>query len=428
MVPFADQGDFFDHAVLTLPMPPPPPGEVPEELQKVIDKACAKKVNERYPTPLALREAIEAAVGTLASDSELADFLKQHFPNNDTVRAGRRQAIDAGIADLARRQWAERKATTRETPAVAPASGTPAAGTPRAGTPVQTPAQPARAGTPVQTPATQPVRAGTPVQTPAAHPHPLPRPIREEPPPEPPKVKAGLGPIIGVTGAVVVIFLGLMWLQSGPKELPPSMRQALADAGTRTPVAEAPDAGPAVTAQAEDAGAPGDAGAAAVAAADSGTPVDAGAAEVAKAPADAGTAAASTSERVSIEVKPACELTIDGKPAGKTPFSGVLSAGRHVVILANKEIALRTSRAIVVTPGQPLEESWSIGRGTITISAPEGAQVFIDDVRIGSAPIRGEVPVYEGSHRISVTVGKARWNDNFYIESGGKKSFNVSMQ
>src|SRR5581483_6614926 len=59
----------------------------PPELEKVIQKACAKKVQDRYPTPLALREAIEAAVGALPSNDELAAWLKELFPGSDEARA-----------------------------------------------------------------------------------------------------------------------------------------------------------------------------------------------------------------------------------------------------------------------------------------------------------------------------------------------------
>ena len=54
--------------------------------------------------------------------------------------------------------------------------------------------------------------------------------------------------------------------------------------------------------------------------------------------------------------------------------------------------------------------------------------MFINDRRIGSAPIRGEIPVYEGSHRISVMVGKARWNEAFNLAAGQRINFNVEMQ
>lgn len=419
VVPYADQGDFFDHAVLTLPMPPPPPGEVPEELQKVIDKACSKKVGDRYSTPLAMKEAIEKAVGgTLISDEELGTYLKEHFPDNDKVRAGRRQALDAGIADLARRQWAERKTTTVETPVA------------RTGTPVQIPISPTPISVPVvpQSPVVVLPPNPKPIVPPypPAPPTPVAAPARraapEEPPPEPEKVKAGLMPIIGVTAVVALVFLLIVWSQSGPKELPPSMKAAMAaDAGSFTkpvppPVvaAEVPDAAVAEV----TGGAAADAGPAPV--------VDAGA--VAKV-IDAGVAAAASADvRLAIDVNPDCELTIDNKPAGKTPWKGALTPGRHLVIIANKDLGIRTARSIVVTAGEQNDESWTIGKGSITIGAPEGAQVFIDDHRIGSAPIRGEVPVYEGSHRILVNVGKAHWSDNFNIESGGKKSFNVEMQ
>ena len=110
VVPWAEQADFFDHAVLTLPLPPAPPGELPEQFEAIIQKACAKKALDRYPTPLAMREALEAAAGSeVATDEELAKFLETLFPQSHQLRSARRHTIDAGIADFVRRQWADQE-------------------------------------------------------------------------------------------------------------------------------------------------------------------------------------------------------------------------------------------------------------------------------------------------------------------------------
>jgi len=113
---------------------------------------------------------------------------------------------------------------------------------------------------------------------------------------------------------------------------------------------------------------------------------------------------------------------------GHTPWRGMLPPGRKVLLLVNKEVGIRTSRAITVTAGEKNDESFTFSQGFVTLSAPEGAQVFVDERRIGSAPIRGEIPVYEGGHRISVTVGKARWSEPFNLNAGQRINFNVEMQ
>ena len=52
----------------------------------VLQKACAKKVNDRYPNPLAFRGAVEAALGPLPSNEELSAWLRGLFPGSDRDR------------------------------------------------------------------------------------------------------------------------------------------------------------------------------------------------------------------------------------------------------------------------------------------------------------------------------------------------------
>jgi serine/threonine protein kinase len=379
-VPFSDQKDFFDHAVLTLPLQPPPPGEVPEALEKVLFKACSKKVTDRHATPLQLREEIERAMGEpLPSNEELAAFLRTFFPGTDAIRAARRQAIDAGVADYARRVWAEKK----QEPVFTPGGGTPLL-------PPSAPVPPAPAPL-------------------AAKPRPAPAPIRPSvPEPEEsqhPQPSAQRTPmILGAVGLVVVVAIG--WaISKANQPLPPS--RAVVEREVRTPAAATPapvpvvpDAGPAE--QAPDA-------ASVKPVVDAGPPIP-------------------ESFFVSIDAHPDVDLSLDGKLLGRTPWKGSLPPGRKVLQLSNKELGIKTVRAISVSAAEKNSENFTFAQGFVTLSAPEGAQVFVDERRIGSAPIRGEIPVYEGGHRISVTVGKARWNEQFNLNPGQRINFNVQIQ
>ncbi|HLL56258.1 MAG TPA: protein kinase, partial [Myxococcaceae bacterium] len=105
LVPFGDEPD-FDKAVVNKPLDLERES-IPKPLVGVLAKATAKRANARFPTALAFREAIERAMGGLATNEELAAYLKPFFPEADHVRAARRREIDAGIAELARRQWEE---------------------------------------------------------------------------------------------------------------------------------------------------------------------------------------------------------------------------------------------------------------------------------------------------------------------------------
>ncbi|MEW5740413.1 MAG: protein kinase [Myxococcota bacterium] len=404
-VPWADQGDFFDHAVLTLPLPPAPPGDIPEALEAVIQKACAKKASERYPTPLALREAIEAAMGAeIASTEELAKYLDTLFPQSHQLRADRRHTIDAGIADFVRRQWAE-KERTETTPmmrAVVPPSEPPK---PAAPTPIATPA----AAAPPKAP-----------HAPAHHP-PAQRAIesQDEEEAEAPSEGSNTPWLILLAVFIAVIAGWWAWRKANepipgaepPPSLTPTRPVAKEDAGL--PVAAPVDAGAAEV----DAGvveAPLDAGPAPEAP-DAGSPaVDAGAV----APADV---------EVRIESRPSAELFLEGQSLGRTPWVGRLPPGRKVFRFENKPALLNAFRTLTLK-AEPVSETFTFEKGKVSVKAPEGAAIFIDGTRVGTAPIRGEIPVYEGSHRISVTYGKAKWSEPFTLYAGQPVTFNVELQ
>ncbi|MEO6953927.1 MAG: serine/threonine-protein kinase [Polyangia bacterium] len=57
--------------------------DVPDALQKVLDRALCRDLTDRYPTALALREAIEQICRTMqleSSDLRLTRYMAQHFP------------------------------------------------------------------------------------------------------------------------------------------------------------------------------------------------------------------------------------------------------------------------------------------------------------------------------------------------------------
>lgn len=400
-VPWAEQADYFDHAVLTLPLPPATPGDLPENFEPIIQKACAKKALDRYQTPLAMREALEAAAGTeIATDEELSKFLETLFPQSHELRAARRHTIDTGIADFVRRQWAEQE--RRETVPMMRAIDVPASMIPP-GVPAPKPPAPPKS-----------------VVAPPAPP----KPAWTQPPEddeEPQKDQGSSMPWL-IALAVFIAIISGWWawkkanepipgvdiLEQPPKAAvapldagpPPELAVAVVDAGEETSqdAGEAPleDAGLAVTPEVIDAG--------------------------------ASVVAAVVSEvPVSIQCSPPVELLLEGKSLGRTPWSGKLPPGRKVFTLQNKALGISTTRAITLK-AEPVEESYTFEKGFVTVQAPEGAAVFIDGTRIGTAPIRGEIPVYEGSHRIQVTVGQSKWAEPFTLYSAQRVSFNVEIQ
>jgi eukaryotic-like serine/threonine-protein kinase len=389
-VPWADQNDFFDQAVLTLPLPPATPGLIPAALEPIIEKACAKKASERYPTPLALREAIEAAVGTeVASVEELSTWLDSLFPQSHQLRADRRHTIDAGIADYVRRQWAdqERKPPTGLTPVAAP---------------VVLPKPPA------------PTVPGRPVTRPTA-----PVVVRHAEPVDDDDDDRNAGRsapwIIGL--AIFVALIAGFWAWRKANAPIPFADRPDDTRPVRTNEPPKVDAG---LIAALDSGAPEVVDASVPSAPDSGaTEVDAGRATV-----DAGPAA---EVAISLESSPAVDILLEGKVIGRTPWSGRLPAGKKVFTLQNKELGIASVRWVTLK-ADPVVERFTFEKGAVTVNAPEGAAIFIDGLRVATAPVTGEIAVYEGYHRILVVVGQSKWNDDFRLAPGQRVNFNVTLE
>ncbi|KFA88559.1 serine/threonine protein kinase [Archangium violaceum] len=100
-MPFQDAQD-SDQAVINRQLPPLP-SDIPRGLAEVVRIATSKRGNERYANPLEFREAVVAAVEGLPSAETFSEFLTQLFPPDRDARATRRQMLEIGLADVARR-------------------------------------------------------------------------------------------------------------------------------------------------------------------------------------------------------------------------------------------------------------------------------------------------------------------------------------
>ena len=386
-VPFESATD-LDQAILAGLPPPIEDPDIPQALKDVVVRSMAKKAPERYATPLAFKEAIEAAMTRLPSNEDFAAYLLDFFPQGEETRAARRREIDAGIADFARRNWDANPST--KMPMLSP-QAIAAAMAP------QKPAAPAPA--PAAKPAAPAARPAAPVQRPPSRPRPADDYDDEPPRREDQKSRA---PVIAVA-ALALAAVAIMWgVSRGSKQtqeplppikipvvkpVPPPEPVAVVDSGPTEPRVTAPP------------------------------PVD-----VVAPP-----RAADEPSVLELTVEPAMDIAIDGKPAGRSPFRQQVAPGRHVVQLTNKAKGISTSRVVIVRPKGTTSEEITLGRGTLNLSAPEGAVVFLDGDRIGYAPIR-EVPIWEGNHRIVVAVGKAKWEESFYVKAGQPVSFNVHTE
>jgi serine/threonine protein kinase len=405
-IPFKDAPD-PDTATLTEPLPHLPPN-IPKGLDAVVQKATAKRANERYPSALALRDAIVEVMGDLPQQDVLSVFMNRLFPAKDQARAGRTQVIELGIEQALRRS----ETNWPTAPVAAPA-------TPSKAKPVtQPPAPSARPAAPApQAPAASAPKTGSAPTIPPAAPA-----VSASVPPAPvapsPAVAAAsetAAPARAPRRSVVPLVLASMALLSAAAvvvwrdDLTPRFKALMEmQRGDSELTAIAPIADPLDLA---DAGDLSDAGSMAQPAdmADGG--VDAGMEPV-----------------LELIVDPRVDISLtDGGVLGRTPFTVPMPPGRHVLALTNQSLGIQTARSVTVAPEGRTTQRFYLTKGYVTIRAPEGSTVQVDGRKVGTAPVE-ELDLYEGYHRLVVNVNGARWQKSFQLEPNQRVTFTVDFE
>jgi len=77
----------------------------------------------------------------------------------------------------------------------------------------------------------------------------------------------------------------------------------------------------------------------------------------------------------------------------------MLAPGRHQLDLTNSQLGFRESRGIDVAPGQTTTINVTPPKGVVRISAPDGAEVWVDGQHVGDTPL-GDLPVAIGAREI----------------------------
>ncbi len=380
-VPFKDD-PHFDDAVVNRPFPTLLPEDVPPPLIRVVEQATAKRAYDRFPTARALRDAIERALGVLPAHEELEIFLRRFFPESSPARVARRREIESGIAELSRRE-AEPVAPNAPAPADAPRMASP----PKA------------------------------------------RLFRRQ---------------TGFLLLLAVVLLGLWYASQGDDSVPSKVSVTRrAEAARQEPEAAPPPEAhdeppakdepeqpsemkdPSVERQGSARPPIGTAaGTGAVASEMSASLTGNGkvASEVsAPLPRSPERGAAASLE---LTVEPPVEVRVDGRPAGRSPISLAISPGKHVLQLSDPSRGIHLSRLIQVPANGKTSQRMVIGKGTVEVSAPDGAAISIDGRVVGTAPL-GEISVYEGNHRILATFGTAKWQQAFSVAPNERMTFKI---
>ena len=134
--------------------------------------------------------------------------------------------------------------------------------------------------------------------------------------------------------------------------------------------------------------------------------------------------AAAELPRLELSVTPPVDVSIDGRRVGRSPLTVNLSPGKHKLTLVDASKGINLTRSVTVGRTGKVRQDITIGQGSVSVTAPAGAIIFMDGRQVGAAPVP-DFPVYEGSHRIMVTLGKAKWQQPFSLAGGETMTFNV---
>jgi eukaryotic-like serine/threonine-protein kinase len=355
----------MDHAVVAAPLPLGPEQQMPAELVPVLERATRKRAADRYPTALAFRDAVDQAL-SLAPHGDVAAFMERHFPKENSPRAARSQVLGEALASQARRQ-----ADARTRAAKVP--------TPRA-----MPAVPFEAERGRDWRSAMPLLFGS---------------------------------------VVAVVAVGALWYASRTAQTKPMI---VSPPGTVISGAAAPEPAPAPQPVASrDPGRTETRSDASPPAAKPPPSVPVAAAEPRLPPALG--AARPPSTLLELSVEPSVEVTLDGVKVGRSPVTVPAAPGKRVVQLTDRSRGIDVKRAVVVGKEGLTRQSFTIGRGTLTVRMPDGAALSLDGRSMGTKP-PAEIPVYEGTHHLKVTLGDAVWQESFAIRPEQTLKYDVALK
>jgi eukaryotic-like serine/threonine-protein kinase len=360
-----DRESDFDQAVMTSPLPL---DGLSPPVQELLRKATAKRASERYKTALAFRDAVDQVFAPLSTPAQLSELLEHHFPAQDSPRAARKQVLDAALEAHAR-AWAAQPPKPSEAPTI-PISQ-------RELAELEAPKFDWRSKIPLLFGVV--VASALGVAFVLQSRHAVPRPMIVVPPGQE-------RPAAGVNR--------------------PASRVAATTAPVAAPAvdrAPAPAAAPAPTA------APAPGAAAKPAVADSRPP------------------GSFLTTGLEVVTDPPLEVALDKKPFGRTPIVVPATPGRHVLTLSDQAKGINQSRVVTVRKDGVTPLHLTLGRGTLSVRAPQGARVIVDGRVVGSSPV-DDLHLFEGTHHLKVTLGDAVWQQSFQLRSEQSLRYDVELK
>jgi hypothetical protein len=133
---------------------------------------------------------------------------------------------------------------------------------------------------------------------------------------------------------------------------------------------------------------------------------------------------------VSVGGAPSATVFVDGKDMGPAPFKGELSAERHtiearapgfVTVGQTVEVQYKQSMSLVLALSQERHE------GRLRVTAPDGAEIAIDEKKVGSGSWEGVVTTTGGHHLVVTKPGFQTYSTEVNIADDQTREMNVPL-
>jgi PEGA domain len=133
---------------------------------------------------------------------------------------------------------------------------------------------------------------------------------------------------------------------------------------------------------------------------------------------------------VTVGGAPSATVFVDGKDMGPAPFKGELSADRHT-IEARSPGFVTVGQTVDVVYKQPMSLVLSLSQerheGKLKVTAPEGAEIAVDEHKVGSGTWEGVVST-TGGHQLVVTrPGFQTYSTEVFVADDQTREVNVPL-
>jgi hypothetical protein len=131
----------------------------------------------------------------------------------------------------------------------------------------------------------------------------------------------------------------------------------------------------------------------------------------------------------SLELKTEPQVDVyDGNTAlGRTPFTAQLPAGVHKLRFTDGKSGINIYKQYRIAPGSEQRDQITFGTSTLSVLAPDGAQIFLNSRFLGKAPLE-PTEIYEGRYFLKVSLDGRKWSEWFDAPAGRKIEYKVTLR